>query len=184
MTKLRPARVVAACVLMSACFGIMAVGFFGGFSTFRVGLMLMREPLHPTRARPCPSIPAAISVNPPGADICGHAIGGILLSFVVITKAHYGWIWQIFGFFRSHAVIMSHPTTTSFTPNATPLTALSPFISHLCFSCFLLPRLRHHHDRSRPSRSEHDPLLPRSALPAVLEGHAIAEVLVFSKRRW
>jgi len=66
---------IAASMLIVGCFVIEAFGFFAGFTMFSPALAL----LHTT---------------------C-HVTGGILLSLIVIEKAHYNYVWFVFGFFSA-----------------------------------------------------------------------------------
>lgn len=59
--------------MLFSLFQLQAIAFFGGYSLFSAPLTLL--------------------------NLTCHIVGGALISLLILTKAHYAWIWYIFAVF-------------------------------------------------------------------------------------
>lgn len=71
---------MAALILTFVCLGIVAIGLFGGFTTFDASYSLFHV-------------------------VC-HTFGGIMLSLIVLNKSHYVFFWYVFPFFSAFPMVV------------------------------------------------------------------------------
>jgi hypothetical protein len=94
------ARSFMVCIFLTiVCLLVAALGFFMGFSMFNATLSFIRTPTRTARSGCKDDSPSFVRVAA-RADIVCHFAGGLLLSIMVIQKAHYVYAWLIFPFFR------------------------------------------------------------------------------------
>ena len=71
----------------------------------------MREPTACSVVSLKPPIPTSCAVS--AADIVAHTVGGLLLTLVVINKAHYLYVWYIVGVFSGSQLLAEAYTFTT-----------------------------------------------------------------------